>query len=169
MSESRHSPLLHAFLAVQERMRAIIYRRVGCRATTADLTQDAFLKLWERRSLLTGVADLAGYLVTTGRNLAADHERRRRIAPFLHGIEGLERIADPAPSAEDVVMGRDDLRRLQAAIDSLPPKCRQVFLLSRLEGLTYAEIGARLNISPKTVFSHMVTALERLKAEMART
>lgn len=149
-------------------MMATIYRRVGCRATTADLTQDTFLKLWERRSLLTDVADLAGYLVATGRNLAADYERRRRIAPFILGVDGLERIADPAPSAEDVVMGRDELRRLQKAIDALPPKCREVFLLSRLDGLTYAEIGIRLNISPKTVFSHMVTALERLKTEMMR-
>lgn len=104
--------------------------------------------------------------MTTGRNLAADHLRRRRIAPFVAGIEHLDYIADNRPSVEDTVLSRDELRRLQEIIDTLPPRCRQVFLLSRLEGLTYVEIAKRLDISPKTVFSHMVTALDRLKSGM---
>lgn len=48
----------------------------------------------------------------------------------------------------------------------MPPRAREVFLLSRIEGLTYVEIGERLGISPKTVFGHMVVALERLRAQM---
>jgi len=164
MDDIRRPDFLAVFLSVRDRLAAVIQRRVTCAATTADLTQDTFLKLWERRSLLQEVSDLAGYFVTTGRNLATDHERRRRIAPFIAGIDSLEHVADNRPSAEDIVLSRDELRRLQHLVDGLPPKCREVFLLSRLEGLTYVEIGARLGISPKTVFSHMVTALERLKA-----
>ncbi len=166
MDDIRRNDFLVIFLSIRDRLTAVIQRRVTCSATAADLTQDTFLKLWERRNLLRGVSDLAGYFVTTGRNLAADHERRRRISPFVAGIEHLEHVADNRPSAEDIMLSRDELRRLQEIVDALPPKCRQVFLLSRLEGLTYVEIGARLGISPKTVFSHMVTALQRLKAGM---
>ncbi len=166
MDDTRGHDLLEVFLSVRNRLTATIQRRVACASTTADLMQDTFLRLWEKRAILGDVSDLAGYFMTTGRNLAADHLRRRRIAPFVAGIEHLDYIADNRPSVEDTVLSRDELRRLQEIIDTLPPRCRQVFLLSRLEGLTYVEIAKRLDISPKTVFSHMVTALDRLKSGM---
>lgn len=64
------------------------------------------------------------------------------------------------------MIGRQELERLQMLVDALPPRCRDVFLLSRIEGLTFVEIGQRLHISPKTAFGHMVTALEKLKTGM---
>jgi RNA polymerase sigma-70 factor (ECF subfamily) len=164
--ETAHRPeILDTFMSVRARLAAVIYSRVKCTATTSDLLQDTFLRFWERRALLREVADLAGYFIITGRNLAVDHERRRKIAPFVSGIEGLESISDPQPSVEDIAINRQELRRVQLAIDRMPQRARQVFVLSRIEGLTYVEIGARLGISPKTVFSHMVVALERLRAE----
>ena len=156
--------LLDIFLSIRSRLSATIYNRVRCRATTADITQDTFLRLWERRSLLPAATDLAGYVVRTGRNLAIDHGRRQRIAPFVHGVAHLEMIADRTPSPEDHAISRRELELLQRAIDDLPPRARQVFIMARLDGMSYVEIGAQLKISPKTVFSHMVTALERIKA-----
>ncbi|WP_235938101.1 RNA polymerase sigma factor [Endobacterium cereale] len=153
-------------MGVRARLTRVIYRRVRCTATTADLMQDTFLRFWERPNVLRDVADLAGYFMVTGRNLALDHERRKKIAPFVDGIEGLESISDPTPSAETATMDRQELRRLQVGIEKLPPQARQVFMLSRLEGLTYVQIGEQLGISPKTVFGHMVVALDRLRAEM---
>jgi RNA polymerase sigma-70 factor (ECF subfamily) len=124
------------------------------------------LRLWERRSILPAATDIAGYFIRTGRNLAIDHGRRQRIAPFVQGVEHLEAIADRTPSPEDYAISRHELQRLQRAIDGLPPRAREVFVMARLDGLSYVEIGTQLGISPKTVFSHMVTALERLKAEV---
>ncbi len=159
--------ILGTFLNVRAKLIAAIYRRVRCHATTFDLVQDTFLRLWERKGLLGSTVDLSGYVLVTGRNLAIDHERRKRIAPIVAGIDHLDYVADPSPSQEASVMGRQELQRLQFIVDALPPRCREVFLLSRIEGLTFAEIGERLGISPKTAFGHMVTALERLKAGMA--
>jgi RNA polymerase sigma factor (sigma-70 family) len=165
---SAHRPeILDTFLHVRTRLSAVIYRRVRCSATTADLVQDTFLRFWERRSLLREVADLAGYFMTTGRNLALDHQRRKRIAPFVDGIDGLEAVADPLPSAEQVAISMNELRRISAIIDDMPPRAKQVFLMSRIDGLTYQEIGNHLGISSKTVFSHMVVALEHLRRQMA--
>jgi RNA polymerase sigma factor (sigma-70 family) len=167
MTSAQRPEILDTFLDVRARLSAVIYRRVRCSATTADLLQDTFLRFWERRSLLREVADLAGYFMTTGRNLALDHQRRKAIAPFVEGIDGLETISDPSPSAEQIAIGVHELRRISAIIDGMPPRAKQVFLMSRVDGLTYAEIGTNLGISPKTVFSHMVVALERLRSEMA--
>ncbi|TNM61577.1 RNA polymerase sigma factor [Aliirhizobium smilacinae] len=166
MDNADHPEILDAYLGVRTRLMRVIHRRVRCSATTADLLQDTFLRFWERPGLLRDVADLAGYFMITGRNLAIDHERRRRIAPFVDGIDGLEAISDPTPSVETSTISRQELTRVQAAVENMPPRARQVFMMSRIDGLTYVEIGERLGISPKTVFGHMVVALERLRAEM---
>ncbi len=166
MESAEHSEILDTFMGVRSRLTRVIYRRVHCSATTADLLQDTFLRFWERPGLLRDVVDLAGYFMTTGRNLALDHERRRKIAPFVDGIGGLESISDPTPSVEAATISRQELLRVQAALQRIPPRAQQVFMLSRIDGLTYVEIGERLGISPKTVFGHMVVALERLRAEI---
>ncbi|RWX81217.1 sigma-70 family RNA polymerase sigma factor [Neorhizobium lilium] len=166
MNSAEHPEILDTYMGVRARLTRVIYRRVHCPATTADLLQDTFLRFWERPGLLREVKDLAAYFMITGRNLALDHERRRKIAPFVNGIDGLESIADPTPSVEAAAISRQDLRRVQAALEQMPPRARQVFMLSRIDGLTYVEIGECLGISPKTVFGHMVVALERLHAEI---
>jgi RNA polymerase sigma factor (sigma-70 family) len=166
MDSADQPEILATFMTVRSRLTRVIYRRVHCSATTADLLQDTFLRFWERPGLLREVADLAGYFMIAGRNLALDHERRRKIAPFVDGIDGLETIADPTPSAEVATISRQELLRVQAALERMPPRARQVFMLSRIEGFTYVEIGDLLGISPKTVFGHMVVALQRLRSEM---
>ncbi len=126
--------------------------------TAADLAQDAFVRLLRIEG--DGREIGRAYLFRTAANLAIDHDRRRRILPFAPLTdEGLAAIADPAPSPERIVIARQDLARATAAILELPPRCRDVFLLARIEGLSYAEIGARLGISPKTAFGHMTRAL----------
>lgn len=166
MSNAEQPEILQTYMGVRARLTRVIYRRVKCSATTADLMQDTFLRFWEKPHRLRDVVDLAGYFMVTGRNLALDHERRRKIAPFVDGIEGLESVSDTRPSAETTTIDRQELRRLQAALERLPPRAQEVFMLSRIEGLTYAEIGERLDISPKTVFGHMVVALDRLRLSM---
>jgi len=166
MDSADHPEILETFLGVRPRLMRVIYRRVHCSATTADLLQDTFLRFWEKPGLLREVADLAGYFMITGRNLAFDHERRRKIAPFVDGIDGLESICDPTPSVESLTISKQELLRVQAALEHMPPRAQQVFMMSRIDGLTYAEIGTRLGISPKTVFGHMVVALDRLRTEM---
>ena len=168
MTSARKTDILDAFMGIRARLAAVIYGRVRCQATTADLVQETFLRLWERRDVASEARDIAGYFVTTGRNLAVDHERRKRLIPFVAGIEHLEHVADLTPSPEDHAASRQELRRLQQSIQRLPPRCSEVFVLARIDGLTYAQIGDRLGISPKTAFSHMVTALERLRAEAGR-
>jgi RNA polymerase sigma factor (sigma-70 family) len=166
MDSAAPSEILNTFISVRTRLSRVIYCRVHCSATAADLLQDTFLRFWERPGLLHDVADLAGYFMITGRNLAVDHERRRKIAPFIDGIDGLETISDPTPSVEASTISRQELSRVLLALERMPPRAQDVFMMARIDGLTYVQIGERLGISPKTVFGHMVVALERLRAEM---
>jgi RNA polymerase sigma-70 factor (ECF subfamily) len=140
-------------------------RRVSDPETAADLTQDAFVRLMSAGPG-NDPKDIRAYLIRTAANLAIDHGRRQTTVRFVPEDEvGIDHI-DTTPSPERHALSRIEVERLQGAIDELSPRCREVFLMARVEGLTYVEIGKRLGISDKTCFSHMVNALAYLKLKM---
>ncbi|WJH41098.1 RNA polymerase sigma factor [Aliirhizobium terrae] len=162
MQTAYSAEIVSTFLGLRKVLLSTIARMVKSPTTAEDLVQDTFLRLWERQADLRNRPLQPGYIVRIGRNLAIDFKRRERIAPFVGGIEDLQFIKDPTPTPEDHTIASENLRVISDAITSLPPRAREVFVMARIDGLTYVEIGKRLGISPKTVFSHMVVALERL-------
>lgn len=154
------------YRAERPRLLAWLLRRVGCPATAADLAQDSFLRLLARGGT-AGLTDPTAWLARTARNLATDADRRaalRQPADFLV----LEGLTDPHPSPETAADAAQRARTLGVLIAALPPRQREVLLLARLEGLSHAEIGARLGISPNTAMVHLGRALAilaRLRAE----
>jgi RNA polymerase sigma factor (sigma-70 family) len=108
----------------------------------------------------SAIANVRSYLIRITRNLITDHHRREktrleeRSSPEL--VAG---IADPRPNAEAQLITRDELRRMDAIVAAMPARARQVFCLSRLEGLSFAEIGRRIGVSRQTVHDSMTRAL----------
>lgn len=103
------------------------------------------------------------YLFTIARNLVFDAARRQKIVAFetVADLDALG-LVDAQPSAESIVTTRDELRVLQAAIERLPPRAREVFLLRRVENLSQRQVGERLNLSVSTVEGHFTKALAAL-------
>jgi len=106
------------------------------------------------------IAHLGAYLFRVARNLVIDH-RRRQSASIEVKIDDseLQAIADPQPNAESQLVTRDELRRMDRIVAAMPARPREVFRLSRIEGLSFAEIARRLGISRQTVHEHMMRAL----------
>lgn len=75
---------------------------------------------------------------------------------------------DPRPSAERRALSREEWQILTSAVDGLPPRARQVFLLHKVDELSHAEIAARLGISKNTVIVHMGRALAHCRRVMAQ-
>jgi len=128
-----------------------------------EIIQDVFVTLWEERNQLH-IQHVKTYLFTSARNKALNYlrDRKRRMAM-------LESWAIDAMSLNQSkeVMDPDELSAyLQQAVDALPPKCREIFNLSRKEQLTYAEIAAHLHISVKTVEAQMSIALRKIREKM---
>jgi len=103
------------------------------------------------------------YLFTIARNLVFDAARRQKIVAFetVADLDALG-LVDAQPSAEAVLTTRDELRVLQAAVDRLPPRAREVFLLRRVENLSQRQVGERLNLSVSTVEGHFTKAIAAL-------
>ncbi|HEV2561082.1 MAG TPA: RNA polymerase sigma factor [Rhizomicrobium sp.] len=125
----------------------------------ADLRQEVYVRLLA--SAQQKIPDHTGQLVfTIARNLLIDRVRRAQIVPIEAGadLEALE-IAMDEPGPERAAIARDELRRLQAALDRLPPRCREAFVLGRIEGLTGREIAQRMGIGAATVSEHLTNGL----------
>lgn len=168
---------VRAFEALVRRHRSPVFgfllRLTGDRGRAEDLAQEAFLRVvkaaggWEARARFTT------WLYTVARNLALDEARRaafRRAEPLdPPATDGAPARPEPAAddAAPDRAAGSALLRpRLEAALASLPPEQREVFLLREHAGLPFREIAEVTGTPENTVKSRMRYALEALRARL---
>lgn len=145
-----------------EPLRRYLGRMLGNRTEAQDLAQDAFLRLhlvMRRRELDRPQA----YLFATAHRLAIDELRRRGGDPLRNADAEVDRLLADEAGVERVVMARQEMAALMQDINRLPPGCRAVFLLNRMEGMTHPQIGHRLGISPSTVEKQHARALRLLR------
>jgi RNA polymerase sigma factor (sigma-70 family) len=123
-----------------------------------DLVQDAFTRVLSSEAWMRIDAPQA-YMLRLMKNLAIDTLRRARIARFdqLSQVENVD-VADETPDAFRVVAAREQLARLNAALKGLPDRCRQVFVLRRIEERSPHEVARRLGVSPSTLEKRLARA-----------
>jgi RNA polymerase sigma-70 factor (ECF subfamily) len=133
-----------------------------------DIVQDALLATWRNRAAVDIPDGLPGYLYQACRNRALNHvrDRRRQDGTMASDPERAERVATGTPSAADEVIATELQHALQHALARLAPGAREVFLLSRVRGLTYIEIAKVLDLSVKTVETQMSRALRALREQL---
>lgn len=108
------------------------------------------------------------FLFRIVRNLVLDAARRSKVIAFDTFADWEElNLRDDSGSVESATIARDELRRLQKAVERMPPRPRQVFLLRRLEGLRVQEVADRLSLSVSTVEKHFTRAMVLLTEAMA--
>jgi RNA polymerase sigma-70 factor, ECF subfamily len=129
-----------------------------------EIVQDTFVKLWEKRSDLQIGVSLNAYLYRSVTNRALNHQNHLKVRKAHNDYT--------VASAESYVISPDELEneeliaRYERALAAMPEKRRQAFLMSRNEGLKYAEIAERLSVSVKTVEAHLSNALEDLRISL---
>jgi RNA polymerase sigma-70 factor (ECF subfamily) len=136
---------------------------LGSRDTAEDVVQGVFARIWADRAHWV-VSDLQHYLYAAVRRRAMSQFRRaavrRRAVPFL----ALEGAAGTAAAPADADFEAEELwQRLERALTALPPRTRAAFVLSRYEGMSYAEVASRMAISQKTIGVHISRALTVLR------
>ncbi|MET3876290.1 RNA polymerase sigma-70 factor [Chitinophaga sp. OAE865] len=130
-----------------------------------EVAQDVFLRIWKNRHKLPDVSNFPGYVYVVTRNRV--HSQFERGLPETETPDVVQ--ADQALTNPQTALETKELAAImRRAIESLPPRRKEIFLLSRNEQLTYEEIAARLGISRSTVREHMVEALVFLRAYLKR-
>lgn len=157
--------IAHLYTSEQGRLRQLVNRLVGNRATADDLVQQAFEKLL-RVAERGNIENCPAYLSCTVRNLALNHLRDLARRSEVVADTELDAMADASPSPETTAIYRCELRRVLSAVAALPPRRREAFVLNKFEGLSYDEIAVRQGVSRNTVISHIVIALADLDRQL---
>ncbi len=163
-SERLQSSDQRAFSELFEAMHVALlryaWRFTGEHEAARDIVQDAFLKLWQIRVNVDPKRSLKALLYTMVRNLALNH---KRAAQHTNGAFPEHDLYDKAPSADQQVEASMLDERLRLFIEQMPDRRREAFMLSRFEGLSHEEIAQVMNLTPRTVNTHIVLALKDLR------
>ncbi len=144
-------------------IRRYIGRRIACRETVADLAQETFVRLLCSESTPEPDKHRA-YLFRIAEHLTIDHYRRTMAhGGLMVSLDECAEIACPTPLPERHAIARQQLRRLQAAIDELPPHCREVFIKHKFDGMPQKAIATAYGISLNAVEKLLIRALLRLR------
>lgn len=148
-----------------EACRALVLKQRVARGFTTereDVTQDACVKALEVEKP-DSVREPLRYILRIARNLFLDGRRKeKRDAAFLVQLGVMPPSPTLSADPERLLAGKQELQRALAAIDDLPPRCREAFTLHRFEGLSYAAIARRMNVSNGTVEKHIAEAMLRV-------
>jgi RNA polymerase sigma-70 factor (ECF subfamily) len=131
-----------------------------------ELVQGLFMKLWERNDWAGIHTSLKSYLYKSVYHESLNLLRREKVHLRYQTLTA-PIMEDQAPDAAEKLKLSEVEKHLAKALNKLPEKCRAIFHLSRFEELRYQQIAEHLNISVKTVETHMVKALKILRKEMA--
>ncbi|WP_026872336.1 sigma-70 family RNA polymerase sigma factor [Inquilinus limosus] len=166
MAEQDRSSLLALLTRHYQELLRHLTRRLGSASAAADVAQDTWLRL-RRAEAVPELQNPEAYLFRIADNLARDRLRgdAARARTLLPAELGEDRPSD-APGADAVLDHRQRLKLLERAVAELSPKCREVFLLHKFDGLSHGEIAARLGISRSMVEKHVMKALAHCRDRM---
>ncbi len=168
LNRNSEEAFLEIYRRNKDKIAGHLLRLLKSPALVEEVLQEVFLVLWEKRQALNKEQNLSGYLYRVAVNKSKNIFRRlaydkRMRADFLENIYG------PAENPIEAWLEDKDTKRvLDALLDTLPPQQRKVFILCKLEGLSYKEVSEQLQISETTVNSHIRNANKSLRLEIRR-
>lgn len=141
------------------------YNMLEDRAEAEDVIQEVFLMLWTKRAGAAGAKSLAAYLYTSVRNRILNHLTHQKVVDkYLDSMRTYMEAG--AYTADEVLREKELAAVIEREIEAMPPKMREIFLMSREQELSHKSIGELLNISDKTVKQQVYKAVKQLKGRV---
>lgn len=128
-----------------------------------DLTQEIFARLWVKREQLKGVYNFKGFLTTMALNLIRN-ELRKKVLDLTNEAFLMNYFEESASAPDKLMEFKEFQWMIQEAVDRLPPQLNRSFVLSRMAGMSHAEIARQMELSPLTVKSHIARALTFIRS-----
>ncbi len=149
----------------ERNLYAFIFGYTKSETQTKDILQETFIKLWNNRESLKPENSIKSFLFKIAYNTYIDKLRRKRNELNILDEWRHKRIVDALD--EDQEARRLRIEMVRKAIDRLPRRCKEIFLLCKYEGFKYGEVSEILDISTKTVQAQMVKAYKLIREELA--
>lgn len=155
---------LEIYRAFYGKVFTFVLSLVKSKANAQDITQNIFMKLWKNRKKLEHIKSMDDYLFILSKNACMDYfrkaSRKKGISTDVFDEFLLSRIVS---SSEKRIDALSDIEELRHVIESLPSKRRDIFIMSRFDGLSNDEIASILGVSKKTVENQISLATKKIK------
>lgn len=162
-NEEAFEELYHLY---SERLICYLIKFVKSESLAAEILQEAFIKIWNNRENLDPDQSFRSYLFRIAENLVYDFFRKAARDKKLAEI--LAKNSGAYSHIEENIFTKENNRFLQEAIQSLPPKRRQVFQMIKMEEKSYEEVSLLLNVSTSTINDHIVKATKSVIENLER-
>ncbi|WP_255409411.1 RNA polymerase sigma factor [Aquimarina sp. I32.4] len=143
---------------------AYIYNLSRDKQLAEDIVQNVMLKIWKNRKSLRITTSMKSYLYKSCYYELLDSYKRNK--KELNYIEQIKKDALELFVEEDNDFVKNRIIKVREEIEKLPPKCKEVFVLNKLQGFKYKEVAEQLNVSIKTVEAQMYKAMTRIKKSL---
>ncbi len=138
-----------------------IYSLSRDKQLTEDIVQNVMLKIWKNREKLNINTSIKNYLYKSCYyELVDNYKRNKKELNYLQQVQN-EVLEIFSEEEEDFI--KKQIKKVQAEVDKLPPKCKEVFVLNKIEGLKYREVADQLGVSVKTVEAQLSKAMTRIR------
>ena len=142
------------------RLYHYVFALIGQKEPAEEVVSDVFIEVWKNRKDLGNILNMNAWIQTITYRKAISYLRKDTGKSELSFEEVDDFIFDPVLSPDEKMISNEEMARINEAIQQLPPKCKHVFYLAKMEGLPYKEIAEMLDISVKTINNHIAFALE---------
>lgn len=165
LKQKDKSALKQLFEAQYIPVCSTINRIIKNKATTEDLAQELFIRFWNKIDTIEIEGEIPPYLRRMAINEALGYLRKTKNKK-TEEIQPYHQHKEAAADVESGYLYGELEDQIKTAMNTLPPRCREVFRLSRMEGKSYKEIASGLDISVKTVENQMGKALKILREKL---
>lgn len=165
-TETKTSHIEALFYKYQPGLHWFCVQYVKSSEDADEIVNDTFLTLWEKKDEVLLEATIKSYLYTIVRNKSLNFLKKKKLDEVVLDVEF--EIASPNTSAIDHIQAKETEKAIFEIIEKLPPKCKQIFILSRKEHMNNKEIASLLELSEKTIENQITIAIRIIKESLHR-
>ena len=147
-------------------LKSFSFSIVKSKEYAEEIVSDVFVEIWAKRKQLMEINDLKMYVYTSVRNASLRKFQQIQKKRILSMSELSVEMMSIEPNAEASMISTELIKKIEAAIDQLPPQCKIIFKLAKEDKLKYKEIADLLAISVKTIDNQLSTALKKIASTL---
>lgn len=148
------------------RLFGFVYRYLKLEADTEEIVQEVFIKIWKSRDTLNSYASFESFLFTIAHNATVNLLKKRATEQkYIEHVKSIQRI-EASYELTDEIDYKELKQKFEGVLNELSPRQKEIYQLSRDEGLSNKEIAQKLGVSVQTVKNHLVTTLAFLKSKL---
>lgn len=134
-------------------------------AASEEIVSDIFVTLWENGHEINFTGNVSSYLFRSVKNKCLNYLKHQKIENlYVNYLQKQHLLEETLSTAESPYLEKEMALQISTALESLPEKCREIFMMSRFDHMKYKEIANKLSLSPKTVERQISIALDKLRS-----